>query len=651
MDIAWKAVIIVAVLSFCFCNTEGIIGYDCGAASTNITTLSLLGIEECDIPEPAVTTRKVYIQLLQVNEFTSQRVIQCKVEIDRLIRRCGMFSHSMDVYNGKHAYIEETSREACQRMHNFGTYEIGTVRITGLKSNQTATRPVTLAGKVNADGTCSGTTYSDPFGTWEQAVVLATIKITLQDYTADVRINTNRVLLRSGVTCELSATHCVDIEGGDTYWVALPSDTCKLTNYGVLYEGYAHVIMDIDNRSQQTVYSINTQDTVFALAQREVYSVCGLTLFHTEHPKLVIFKTSPGTKFFGRESRIANLDIFTYMNSKFVYVEKHMRSQFSELYRNLLLQQCNLEQKILHNSLAIASQSPDIFAYHFMKGPGYMALLSGEVIHIVKCVPVEVRIAHTDECYDQLPVMRDNRTQFLTPQTHVLLRQGTQISCNLFAPPMYLLGDSWYRLTPKPIHTVPPMIMKPMTRPSWKYISPGSLATSGIYSEKDLNELRDHVMFPAERPAMLNTLARGMMGQPTTMHGGGSFSNFLDEASVERIAISAWQKFWSRFLIFGNISAGFIGIYLAIRAVKLILDTIVHGYALHTVYGWSLYLFGAIWDSLTQLLLHLKPNKPQGDTEAPRRPTEENPKEDPTIRGAYPLLPKDTSTYTFALKD
>jgi len=43
-----------------------------------------------------------------------------------------------------------------------------------------------------------------------------------------------------------------------------------------------------------------------------------------------------------------------------------------------LLQQCNLKQKILKNALALATHSPD-FAYHVMQGPGYMALLAGEV--------------------------------------------------------------------------------------------------------------------------------------------------------------------------------------------------------------------------------------------------------------------------------
>jgi len=43
----------------------------------------------------------------------------------------------------------------------------------------------------------------------------------------------------------------------------------------------------------------------------------------------------------------------------------------------MLQQQCNLEQKILKNTLVLAIHSPDAFAYHLMKG--YMALLAGEI--------------------------------------------------------------------------------------------------------------------------------------------------------------------------------------------------------------------------------------------------------------------------------
>jgi len=156
-------------------------------------------------------------------------------------------------------------------------------------------------------------------------------------------------------------------------------------------------------------------------------------------------------------------------------------------------------------------------------------------------------------------------------------------------------------------------------------------------------------MFPAEQLSILNTVTRGIMGQPGSINGG-SFLNLLDEASIEKIATSAWERFWKKFLIFGNISAGVIGIYMAIRIIKLILDTIVHGYALHTVYRWSMYLLGAIWDLLTQFLLHLGKEKPS----KPKRPVASAPAESDsnnrTVRFSelpddlarehvYPLLP------------
>jgi len=101
----------------------------------------------------------------------------------------------------------------------------GNVYITGLKSNSSDSRPATLVEKLGSDGSCSGSAYSDPYGSWTDIVILATIKFTLQDYEATVRlINNNRVILRSGVTCELGATHCVDIEGGDTYWRPVPTE-------------------------------------------------------------------------------------------------------------------------------------------------------------------------------------------------------------------------------------------------------------------------------------------------------------------------------------------------------------------------------------------------------------------------------------------
>lgn len=125
-------------------------------------------------------------------------------------------------------------------------------------------------------------------------------------------------------------------------------------------------------------------------------------------------------------------------------------------------------------------------------------------------------------------------------------------------------------------------------------------------------------MFPMEKPSMLNTIARGAMGQDIPP-GSFSMMNLMDEESLNRIAESAGARLWQGFVTFGSASAGILAIFMTIRFIKLIIDTIIHGYALYSIYGWSLHLLGAIWTSVTNLLLYL------GNTKQGRKSDEHQP--------------------------
>lgn len=613
-----KKMLTIALLLWAITGTMAIIGYDCGSSNLNVTTLSLIDVGDCDIKKPEVEASPVYIQLLQLNEFIENKVIQCKVEIHRTIFHCGMNSHVSVVAHGQLEYLAEVTRDTCEVMHKSGMYRLGNSLINDLRVNQSTTHSITLAGSIKNDGSCYGTQYSDPYGSWDDVVVQGSVKVTLIEYQATVNLNTNRLNLKSGMTCLLTSQSCIDLEGGQTFWNALPVDNCKFNRYDVLYEGMAKKIKDIGHSYPQTVYTLSTQDITFALTKKSEQPACGHRLIRTEHPKLLIFETTRGATFAKpKPIAVGNLDIFAYVNSKFVYVEKHIRNQINQLYHDVLTQRCNLEQQVLTNALIIATQSPDEFAFHLMKGPGYMAVIAGEVVHIVKCIPVEVKVRRTQSCYHQLPVSRGNESLFLSPRTHIIMQTGTEITCDPLLPSEYLLGDAWYKLLPGPVQSMPPTIIKPMTKPTWKYTNPASLATSGIYTQEDLEKLRDHIMFPVEKPAVLNTLARGISGQPIGSQGI-SFSNMLGTDGLKNLVDSVWENMWGRFMFFGTASAGIIGIILLIRGIKLIVDTIIHGYALHTVYGWSIFLIGAIWDSVTHLLLHLKRNL----SETPEMPSE-----------------------------
>ena len=121
-----------------------------------------------------------------------------------------------------------------------------------------------------------------------------------------------------------------DTERRWTYILArelAPTDYYKFQNYDVLYNGRASKATGKSN-DEPTIYLVSTEDTTFALTRTRQSTLCGFTLIHTEHPKLFVLEVGSARRFKSRSSiPINNLDIFTYANSKFVYVEKHLKRQ------------------------------------------------------------------------------------------------------------------------------------------------------------------------------------------------------------------------------------------------------------------------------------------------------------------------------------
>jgi hypothetical protein len=57
-------------------------------------------------------------------------------------------------------------------------------------------------------------------------------------------------------------------------------------------------------------------------------------------------------------------------------------------------QKCALEKQILQNALSLSSIlfALDEMVFRNMKTPGYMVITAGEVIHLIKYVPMECRV-------------------------------------------------------------------------------------------------------------------------------------------------------------------------------------------------------------------------------------------------------------------
>jgi hypothetical protein len=243
------------ILLALFGTAYGLIGYDCNGNHLNVTTISLNSIGDCNIKPVKTETQETYIQLLQLSEFDFVSVRQCKVQITRMIHYCGMHSHTSAVHNGFAEYLHETTAQQCARMHQDGTFSLGPENfIIGLKDNMTMTSSLVLAGKLTNEGSCQGTQFADPYGSWERVVVQATVKISLRSGTVPVRIEENKILLKSGTACAFNEGICLDPEDGYTFWQPHPPSMCKFDQYDVLYEGIATKIQEIKTNGNRFLW-------------------------------------------------------------------------------------------------------------------------------------------------------------------------------------------------------------------------------------------------------------------------------------------------------------------------------------------------------------------------------------------------------------
>ena len=115
----FKIFIILTLIKY----NKAIIGFNCGSADPVVKTYSLVDTGECDFHEEDLRVSNVTTELLQLAEFKTNHVIQCKIEIRRTIYHFGMFSHLGPVETGLQQYLYDVSTKQCKFIHDTGIFK------------------------------------------------------------------------------------------------------------------------------------------------------------------------------------------------------------------------------------------------------------------------------------------------------------------------------------------------------------------------------------------------------------------------------------------------------------------------------------------------------------------------------------------------
>lgn len=611
-----KLTMLVLVCAIILPVGHALTGYDCGRHAPNITTFSLREVAQCESHDTDPEVTNVDLILLQRVDHRPMLVQTCRVKVARRICYCDWQGYASTIEES--TYYEPVSREACEEMVAHGRFEFEKIVLRDLLPNATNYRSLTVVGEMESDGDCSGGTYTSNDKVYKKAVVMAKVELDFSERTAQANVDTKEIHLPSGTRCLLASARCIDANQNNAYWIYTPRPTCDFEQYAVLFEGKGVRVSDNITHSPDVYFGNSSKEIQFGLTRVGEFSLCGYKVIRTEHPKLYIAEYAPGR---GPPARpginVEDVILTAYFNTKIQYQGRHIKQQFQNLYRDVLLHRCRLERGVIKNSLLHINSKPDVVAMTIMKRTGYMAVKSGEVAHMIACEPTACKIRHLKECFQEIPVTCRNETFFLKPQSHVMTRAGTPVDCNSILPAVFNIDGVWHQFTPSISRAREPQVLRPMSAPTWHYQDLEGQLESGIYTPKDLERLQEHFLFPAERPALLEEVARRLSDKATTSTSYARFGNLLDRASIEAIADSRLRKLWDGFTQFGIYAAGIMGVITIFHFIKLVIDTLIRGYTLRSLYGWSIHVIGAVWGSVTHLLVTMAHVKERDSNRAP----------------------------------
>ncbi|AVM87273.1 putative glycoprotein [Guangdong red-banded snake chuvirus-like virus] len=575
-----------------------LIGYDCSNPESKTSVIDLTTVQPCTRPTNPVTEESAFFQVIQTQLYRPVHLKVCLVQMTRIINFCGRHGYITAVENGFASKIVTLGRMRCAALHESMVFSYGAHTIDSLKANSTTTRSIPLTGSASTDGYCSGGVYSDDYGTWSSVVVQAIIKITLEDYYATIITAEERVIMpRSGIHCPVRSEYCMDSQQGEMIWTYKDAGLCSKTDIDVLFEGKG-TLATISDHPQVLIVKENTN--TFALKKLDQTYLCGRTVYRTEHGRIFISQTATNSYVFSKETNtyLKNIDLTSHISSKFLYITQAIHQNLVSLIADLNYKDCETRKLSLENRLALATLAPE-FIGMLTEGPGYYGRVLGEVLYIIKCVPVAVQLKYTPKCYQEIPVTYNNDTRFLSPVTHLIIPLGREIPCQAILHPKFMLGSKWYIRNPDLVETPSPKQLNPDVSTDFSYSSLIDVSAGGLYSQEQLRSLQMEMMLPSVREAVNNGLVRRVQHMEGATFDTRSLWTDADLTSLTSTIAGRISWF---FAVFGNYASTLIGVYMCWKLVVYLIGVITNCCVLRkTGYSFKFFMLGLI-DSLTSLV-------------------------------------------------
>ena len=581
-------------------HSTALLGYNCSHADIDVTEFSLLEENDCPEHNDVISQERVTVQLVQMRQY--KYVHAYAMQVTRTLRV--MACHGYGVTHEITQRVLSVSANQVMQVYEKGEFSDGLIKLGSIPPNSTYSWNGNLRGYTHEHGWCEGETVRLHGLVYPNSVLVGQYDFVTKDSVVTADLRNDQLKVFGGEICKYSDKHCMSLVYGDIFWSTAESDkNCNPYSYPVLFDGVGlinHYPATSVTESKQII-TVKSEHYAFSLVLTEKTMICSQQAFATEHALLYIIMVPPhGLRYFKKvKLHPLGINLNTYMDSKFIYVERHLQRQLSELNNNVMSQICKLERQVLANLKATAMLDPSQFGYAYKKQVGFSAIVRGEILYLIKCVPIRVFWRETGQCYQEIPVQYLNNSYFLNPRTRVLTHWGEEISCSTFLPVKFKVHNEWLSVVPNVVKSTPPLRLNTGTNFSaWKYENINMKL--GIYTMEDIEKHRTAVLYPSEFSAISKTIAANAAGYTTENQGLNMFA-MVNSADLKKVVINQWNEVWGMFKTFGSYSGGIIMVVIIFQALSYICKGGIHCTAISKIFGGLAGCFAFICPDLAAL--------------------------------------------------
>lgn len=233
-------------------------------------------------------------------------------------------------------------------------------------------------------------------------------------------------------------------------------------------------------------------------------------------------------------------------------------------------------------------------------GKGHLVSRAGATVYVTKCKAVSVEPRSHTNCTHEIPAFFNGTEVFVDPFSLVIKQVGTISHCNAIAPPRFQISGKWYCGTPslQECHAPEEMPLSPLKISDW---DEGKMGLGrAIYSPDQIHQFNIFQQVQHARNAFISEQTGiAFQGKNEKGEWGLSLSSHAKEMMLDAVGFN----FIPLYRFVGPISVTFILILFIVGLVRIFATVIFRIIVLIKIRGVGIWLLGAVWNTVYQLLI------------------------------------------------